>query len=280
MSKGKKACGFPITALKLDYKGETRRFSAFCSEKGEPEYAKTMDSIAATLKINKENFSIVYKDHDGDLVTIGTTKELRHAFLELPKGSTCLRLDVRPTRKSGNPLLVKKDARATTESSSKFEKGVDPAVRVPKEVYARSDHCIRHAEKPEDKGVTVTADTTTVTIERPWLIGPMKLDGMAKQPLCTLVLYNMCVHHEVFPHTKGPFDYVYVLNAWNTNPEISYYLSSSAVETESCEGIILEEVIDLACSIDHLKKINLPKHMPSEWEFTDKGFSYSSLTHS
>lgn len=86
----------PIQSLKVLYLGEYHRFPAWCNDKGNLEFAKTLDSIACVLGVkDKSSLCLKYRDEEDDLVTVSTTKELSFAFSTLPKERKgCLRLEV------------------------------------------------------------------------------------------------------------------------------------------------------------------------------------------
>lgn len=256
---------FPITTIKTVYNQDVRRFSAWCNSKGKPEYAKTMDAIASAYKLKKTEFEIQYKDVDGDIVQIKTTKELRHAFKEIVE-NTALRLIVKPIEDEFADLP---DLESSDEENIEQEKKV------------KEDDSSKWSIM-DKKFITAFVENTK---DRPGFCHPfcnqMHISPSSgkpikkKKPVCFFVLYHMCLNQEIIPYDQRSIDYMTIKDKWNKNDRIHFYFSALSESDigKYKAGNVLECILELACRLCHMKTVKrVTKSQHYRW--TDEGFAY------
>ncbi|MHA1684501.1 MAG: PB1 domain-containing protein [Promethearchaeota archaeon] len=254
---------FPITTIKTTLGADVRRFSAWCNDKGEPEYAKTMVAICRAYGISSDakEVAIQYKDIDGDIVSIKSTKELRHAFTECtPKGS-CLRLNI--VVNDMEPPSGGEDEEASDDSDSEYLGDEE------KEVLFKWNVGNQDSDDKEEISskwmvpkflllMLVEHAPTGISTCHPFC-NQMHVSAMTgeyierKKPICFFLLYQMCLHHKVIPSQGEPMSHEDIYKRWKQVAEIYYYIAicGTSIMDKYNYGTILDCILELARRLDH-----------------------------
>ncbi len=273
--KPKPTVKFPVIAIKTDYRDDVRRISAGLNDKGQPEYARTLAAIAMIYSLDKDKIQVTYMDSALDIIGMKTTKELRFAFKELPKSKNCLRLtvtlkgevrhdckeDMYPDRKRGSPVLGKKHEET--------------------EILFTYDTYVWLMDKII---LTYLAEHGGTTCKGCHAFCVQNRRTCGKRNICYVLLYHMCIHHDIIPNDGTPMTARSILHGdWLDNDEIDFYLSLFTFDPKTprarvpdiIDNLILKDVLKLAICMGHLdeKTVKGAGHI-SEYSANSFGRNY------